>query len=336
MDRKTGTDSFALRNKGIISGFSVSNAAYTLVTMRCLSWWMMLAVVFLPASVLTAQSRQDVKTKDFRGRVYKPAGPVRKLALVLIGGSEGGLDLSDEIAPQLASAGYVVLGVDYHDGWRPGRKLDMVPIETFTEAVTWLYESAFKPSKVAVIGDSRGSEGALLTAIHDPDVSAVLAFVPSSVVWGATDNDGTRQDSAWSWGGAAVACANCGVKGDFGDLLDQLATDAPSRLAVEAIQGPVFLAASSADAVWPSARMAKEIVDRLTQHHFAYPILLLTYPHSSHLLFGTGPSSPIDSYEYGGKIYTMNYGGTSSGTEQARNQSWAAMLLFLGQVEAGK
>jgi hypothetical protein len=82
--------------------------------------------------------------------------------------------------------------------------------------------------------------------------------------------------------------------------------------------------------------MAHDIANRLLSRHFAYPVVLLTYPQSSHLLFGTGPSSPTSSYEYGGRVYTMNYGGTSLGTEQARNQSWAAMLLFLQQVEAGK
>jgi dienelactone hydrolase len=309
---------------------------YTSANMRIVSSWALLAVIPLVCCTLAAQSRQEVQTKEFRGRVYAPAKPSHDLAVVLIGGSEGGLQLADEIAPQLVSAGYVVLGVDYHDGWRPGRKLDLVPIETFTAAVKWLYASPFKPGKVAVIGDSRGSEGALLTGIHDPDVSAVLAFVPSSVVWGATDNDATRHHSAWSWGGQELLCANCVGDGDFGSILDKLAADAPSRLSVESIRGPVFLVGSSADAVWPSARMAHDIANRLLSRHFAYPVVLLTYPQSSHLLFGTGPSSPTSSYEYGGRVYTMNYGGTSLGTEQARNQSWAAMLLFLQQVEAGK
>ena len=296
----------------------------------------MLAVVALVPCTLAAQNRQEVQTKEFRCRVYAPAKSEHALAVVLIGGSEGGLELADEIAPQLVSAGYVVLGVDYHDGWRPGRKLDLVPVETFTAAVTWLYASPYKPSKVAVIGDSRGSEGALLTGIHDPEVSAVLAFVPSSVVWGATDNDASRHHAGWSWGGVGLPCANCSGERDFAAVLDKLDANAPSRLGVEAIHGPVFLVGSSADAVWPSARMAREIADRLARNHFEYPVMLLTYPQSSHLLFGTGPSSPTSSYEYGGKVYTMKYGGTASGTELARNQSWAAMLLFLRQVEEAK
>jgi dienelactone hydrolase len=279
-------------------------------------------------------SRQDVQTGAFRGRLYLPVPQTHSLAIVLVGGSEGQLDLADEVAPQLAAAGYAVLGVNYHDGYRPGRKLDLVPIETFTAAVHWLYRSPIKPLRVAVLGDSRGSEGAFLTGIFDPSVSAVLAFVPSSVLWGATDNDAQHHNAAWSWKGSPLDCANCKEDGSFSTWLDKLRDDAPARLQVERIHGAIFLAGSSEDAVWPSARMSQEIAGRLLRNHFAYMVTLLTYPHSSHNLLGTGPSSPTASYQYGGKTYTMNYGGTAAGTEQARNESWAAMLLFLSQVEA--
>jgi hypothetical protein len=119
-------------------------------------------------------------------------------------------------------------------------------------------------------------------------------------------------------------------------VLDRLPAEDAARLAVEKIHGAVFLAGSSEDAVWPSARMEREIADRLLAKRFGYPVTVLTYPHSSHLMLGTGPSSPTASYAYGGKVYTMNYGGTAAGTEQARNESCAAMLLFLSQVEASK
>jgi dienelactone hydrolase len=298
---------------------------------------LILAFLFTACAVARALpmvGHHDVQTKEFRGRVYEPVGPVHRLAVVLIGGSEGHLDLAEEIAPQLAAQGYVVLGVDYHDGWRPGRKLDMVPVETFTAAVAWMYASEYRPAKVAVLGDSRGSEGALLTGMYDPTVSAVVAFVPSSVMWGATDNDDKKHNSSWSWGGVALGCGNCEGTGDFTAVLDRLPAEDASRLAVEQIHGSVFLAGSSDDAVWPSGRMEREIADRLLAKHFGYPVTVLMYPHSSHLMLGVGPSSPTASYAYGGKVYTMNYGGTAEGTEQARNESWAAMLLFLLQVEA--
>ena len=297
---------------------------------------LLVAASTMCSAAVLPSPHEDVQTDAFRGRLYLPVSQKHSLAVVLIGGSEGQLDLADALAPQLAAAGYAVLGVNYHDGYRPGRKLDLVPIEMFTAAVAWLYHSKVKPSHVAVLGDSRGSEGALLTGIYDPTVSAVIAFVPSSIMWGATDNDANRHNASWSWKGSPLPCANCSGNSDFNTWLGKLDEDAAARLQVEAIHGAVFLAGSSDDSIWPSAQMAQEIDARLLRKHFAYPVTLLTYPHSSHNLLGTGPSSPTATYQYDGKSYTMNYGGTAIGTEQARNASWSSMLLFLSQLEVAK
>ena len=155
-------------------------------------------------------------------------------------------------------------------------------------------------------------------------------------MWGATDNNATRHNASWTWKGSPLPCANCTGDGDFDTWLNKLGDDAAARIQVEGIDGAVFLAASSDDAIWPSARMAQEIDARLLRKHFAYPVVLLTFPHSSHDLLGTGPSSPTATYQYGGRSYTVNYGGTAAGTEEARNTSWASMLLFLSQVEVAK
>lgn len=293
--------------------------------------------LFVSALALVAQApprplTQAIQTPEFRGSLYLPTGTSKGTAILLIGGSEGRLELAEEIAPQLAATGYPVLAVDYHDGYRPGRKLDLVPIETFTHAVAWLRASTLHPAQIAVLGDSRGSEAALLTGIYDPTVDAVLALVPSSVLWGATDNDAARHNSAWSWHGQALSCANCMGSDNFGTTLDKLAPNDPAHIPAEQIQGAIFLAASDEDAVWPSARMARDLATRLAQSHFAYPVTLLTFPHSSHQLLGTGPSDPNPTYEYGGKSYRMNFGGTAEGTLQARTQTWAAIQSFLATL----
>nr|WP_246620873.1 hypothetical protein [Rhizobium laguerreae] len=38
--------------------------------------------------------------------------------------------------------------------------------------------------RIVLVGTSKGSEAALLTAVYDPRISAVVAMSPSSVVWG--------------------------------------------------------------------------------------------------------------------------------------------------------
>ena len=306
--------------------------------MKLAAWLAGLMILLTGLSSAEAEAkanRQDVKTADFTGRLYLPEGTPKKVAVVVIGGSEGHLYQADEIGPQLAAAGYAALGVEYHSGFDAGRKLDLIPIETFTSAVRWLKKSPVAPAVVVVMGDSRGSEAALLTGMYSRDVGAVAAFVPSSLLWGATDNSATVHNAAWSWQGKALACANCAADaGSFQDVLGRTGEEAPARIAAERINGAVFLAGSDADAVWPSARMARELAARLARARFPFAVTLLTFPDASHQLWGTGPRNPVQTYTYPGGSYTSNAGGTAAGTEKARNETWAAMLVFLHSLEA--
>ncbi|MGO8657746.1 acyl-CoA thioester hydrolase/BAAT C-terminal domain-containing protein, partial [Rhizobium ruizarguesonis] len=57
-----------------------------------------------------------------------------------------------------------------------------VPLETFFAATDYLVELGCK--RIVLVGTSKGAEAALLTAVYDPRISAVVAISPSSVVWG--------------------------------------------------------------------------------------------------------------------------------------------------------
>jgi pimeloyl-ACP methyl ester carboxylesterase len=144
----------------------------------------------------------EVKTTAFQGKVYVPsASPRRSVGIVLIGGSEGQLLLADAVAPQLAATGYRVLGINYHGGWADrSRPLSNVPLEQFTAAVDWMQKQP-NVRRVVVIGESRGSEAALLTALRSLHVSGVIGMVPSIYVWSAVGSAEPDGPSGWSEGG---------------------------------------------------------------------------------------------------------------------------------------
>ena len=99
-------------------------------------------------------------------RFYAPlAGTApKRTGVLLIGGSEGQLLMADEIGPQLAAAGFASLGVRYHDGWSGSAKLTQIPIEQFLAAAQALRAQA-GVAQVVVVGDSRGSEAAMLAGL---------------------------------------------------------------------------------------------------------------------------------------------------------------------------
>jgi BAAT / Acyl-CoA thioester hydrolase C terminal len=113
---------------------------------------------------------------------------------------------------------------------------------------------------------SRGSEAAMLTAIHAPDaVQGVVATVPGSVIAGSQPPGGP----AWLLGGHPLPYA--GHQGPDCENPDAL-------IPAERACGPVLLIAAGADQVWPSADMGRALSARLRQHGDPHGHTLLGLP----------------------------------------------------------
>jgi len=99
-----------------------------------------------------------------RGAWFLPPGDGPHPAVIILGGSEGGLP-AGSAAPLLASHGYATLALAYFG--LPGlpRGLVNIPLEYFGKAIAHV-RAAVAPRNdfVAVYGGSRGGELALLVA----------------------------------------------------------------------------------------------------------------------------------------------------------------------------
>jgi dienelactone hydrolase len=285
---------------------------------------------------------EDVKQSNFRGRLYRPAASsARNMGILLIGGTEGHLYTADEIGPRLAALGYFVLGVDYHDAYDGGRKFANVPIESFTSAAAWLRTKLpAQKGMVTVLGYSRGTEGALLTAVYAPEIAGVVLFSPSSVVWGAMGSTDPSGPSGWSYQGKPIPylLPESQVQGgaSFAAALSNPQKVDAALIPVGKIQGQIFMAASDDDAIWPSGQMARQLQTEFEAAHTASPVTLMEFNHASHRLLGQGPSAPTETYKSPDATRIINFGGTALGNEEARNSAWAALLKFLRQLEITK
>jgi pimeloyl-ACP methyl ester carboxylesterase len=134
-------------------------------------------------------------------------------AVILLGGSEGGKSWSDctDFIRDLVNEGFGVLSLAYFgtEGLPP--QLQAVPLECFPKAFRWLaaQESVVVPNEYALVGGSRGAEVALLAGSRFPEVKAVVAIAPSSVVFQGFPTgkwDGLRgRHSPYSWNGHELA-----------------------------------------------------------------------------------------------------------------------------------
>ena len=127
--------------------------------------------------------RMPVRDAGLYGTFFYPASGEHEHvpAILLLGGSRGGLNESK--AALLASHGYAVLSLAYFNYEQLPRYLVNIPLEYFATALDWLQaQLSVSSDRLAVMGESKGGELALLLGTIFPQIKAVVAYVPSGVV----------------------------------------------------------------------------------------------------------------------------------------------------------
>ncbi|PWT80666.1 MAG: hypothetical protein C5B57_11865, partial [Blastocatellia bacterium] len=257
------------------------------------------------------------------GMLYEPADDARHPALIVLGGSGGGLPPPASVPGGLVSRGYVVLSLAYFGVPGLPRTLSNIPLEYFGTAIQWLSaQPTVDPMRLGVVGASRGAELALLLGVTYPVLHAVVAYMPSDVIWPGCCDPTTMV--AWTINGRPLATTPIGMRQGRGG--------ARAEIPVERIQGAVLLISGRDDGVWPSSEMAERIVSRLRRNAFKFPYLSLVYDHAGH-----GITRPYSStmelnsrrHPLSGRLVHM--GGTPAGTAKASADSWRQMLEFVDQ-----
>ena len=302
---------------------------------------------------------EDVHTEPppepLHGLFFRPAQP-NGAAVLVLGGSEGGLFPAR--AALLAASGFTTLALAYfaHPG-RPaeGRNL---PLEYFREALTWLGAQT-GVSRVGLIGVSRGSEAAQLTALAWPDlVNALVAWVPSSMINRGLDLEGGadfRREVSAMWARDGVSINGIGFletdieataqrdrdfatpggrryREEFLRAWQQPGAEA-FRIPVEDYKGPVLAIGGSDDALWPSDLGAELIAEASRNSNSASEAIV--YPNAGHLIGTPNEPRPFPFVMHWSDGYMgidngfCAYGGTREGAALAARQSWHAQIEFL-------
>jgi dienelactone hydrolase len=261
---------------------------------------------------------------------YFPARQ-RAPALVTLTGSVGGLTMND-VAIALQAEGFTVLHLSYYRGPGQNQNAELIPLEYFSTALGWLQrQPEVDPAKVGIVGVSKGAEAALVVAVRHPELKAIVAALPSSVVWpGIIWEPRTGPiGSSWSEQGKPLPhlphvpydASKGGTMADnYAASLKAVASHPESLIAVERIAAPVLLVCGEADQIWPSCPMARQIQNRLTARDRP-AATLLAYDDAGHLAFGL-PLPPDDPR-------VTSSGGTDRGNRTARADSWNKAVAFL-------
>jgi dienelactone hydrolase len=292
--------------------------------------------------------RIDVASGALRGVAFVPSGPGPFPAVLLVSGSGGGITSVQNSAALLASRGFATLALAYFNYPDLPSELINIPLEYFQAGLGWLIASTPATGRVAVMGESRGGELSLLLGSSFPEeIAAVVAMVPSGVVWGGLGRDRSAPPSAaWTRDGNPVRALRSTAadrqdppyRGDAvvftpsfeaalagADAADRQEAEIP----VERCGGPVLLLSGEDDALWPSVALAEIAVQRGRAWGARFPIRHLRYPDAGHTF--TRPSgfpAPLSAvHPITGEH--IAYGGSPAGNAHASADSWGEIIAFL-------
>lgn len=255
-------------------------------------------------------------------------------AVILLGGSEGGFD--DAGAALLASHGYGTLTLAYFGAEGVASELVDIPVECVLRAVRWLQQRPeIDGRRIAIMGRSRGSELALLAASVSPEIKAVVAISPSSVVWGGiSKSPEARAASAWTYQGRPLPFLSAQAppelvqefyaKGSlhsrlYGYLFSDREAVRQATIPIERIRGSVLLISGAEDRVWGSPLMAQRIIERARQFGRGDFFTSITYDGAGHNIREPYRPTPPQA----------RLGGAAEDHAQAERDSWNKILSFL-------
>jgi len=279
--------------------------------------------------------QQEKLPNGLQGRLYLPHDGVAKKVVICLSGSDG--SIPDEMAS-------ISLGYFAQEGLP--KNLSQIPMEYFEKALKFLETHPnTKGAKIAVVGGSRGGELALLLASRYTQISSVVAYAPSHVMWSGYGDYKEMKHSSWSYQSKELPFVQ--VKMSLGAMFRYFFSKKPIEftstflnslkkeikeeaiIAVEKIKGDVLLISGEDDKMWCSTLMAKKVMSRLKEHNFSYGYEHLSYKNAGHFI--TIPYYPSTHknivHPHDQKVYAL--GGSTLEDLRASEDSWGRVLKFL-------
>ena len=253
-------------------------------------------------------------------------------AVLALAGSVGGLSVPmNDFSKALQAEGYSVLHLSYFRGPGQNTRLELMPLEYFSTALAWLKrQPEVDATRLGIVGASKGAEAALLVAVRHPELKAVIAALPSSVVWPGIVWEGTSEKigSSWTEKGQPIPhlphvpydARKGGTMADnYAVSLKAFKQHPEAAIPVERIAGRLLVVCGEQDDILPSCPMSRQIQERLIEHRRPEATLIV-YKEAGHRAFGV-PLPPDHPF--------LAAGDAAKNLNAVLADSWKQTLAFL-------
>lgn len=302
--------------------------------------------------IVEGVTRREIAESGLIGTLFTPASPGPHPAIIVMNGSGGGIPR--QRAALYAAHGYTALALGYFKAPGLPDSIGDMPLEYFQRALAWVHRQ-LQPANgfVAITGQSRGGELSLLLASRFPDqISATIAYVPSSVIHGTlrAGQPGQAPDApVWTWQGKALPNVwQNNPQADWAAFHQRPSNGEPvrqepafhtpmrnpnavaaARIPVEQIQGPVMLISGTDDGFWPSAWYSEQIEKALREHHHAWPVEHVRNDAAGHAIGLPNLPTTLIAKPHPVAQVVLSGGGTPAANARANARSWSRVQDFL-------
>jgi len=287
--------------------------------------------------------RIALREEGLVGTLFIPPSEKPLPIIIALSGSNGGI--SENRAKLLASSGFAVLALGYFGVDGLPSNLENIPLEYFETAFRRLKKQPnLDASRLGIYGVSRGAELSLiLGSIFPSSIQAIVAVVPSSVVYGGLNEAPVH---AWLYQGKPIAPFApvpqtdfskekgqnpdnpAKIRSSFLEGMKDRQAFAAAAIAVENIQCPILLISAGDDQMWPSEMYANQIMERLKANNSSIIAKHLNYPDAGHGI--NIPNLPVPEPVYYHPISKLwfSMGGSREADAKASKDSWAQLVAF--------
>jgi len=211
----------------------------------------------------------DIIKNNWQGRIFFDNNGNKKPAIIVLSGSDGGIEKAQNIAMILANHGFVTIAVSYFGMVNQNSYLDRIPLENIEEVLEYLKKLIFVDSrKIGLYGRSKGAEYGLLFLTKYRGVKCAVLNSPSDKVYEGLKGKINSRHSSWTYNGKEVYYKQFRlIEFITNKFIKKSTSNNYGVMDFDKVVCPLMLISSIKDEVWDSYTASTNIIKNVKSYN---------------------------------------------------------------------